>query len=500
MKGAYLIHSVQYGQCIRSPVFPMKSHKRLFIGIGVAVTALLVLPFLIPLGHYIPEIERIASEQLKAPVKVESLSLSFLPLPHLTVKGIAVGKKPFLEVEKAIITPRLTSLFSSQKVISEISLHGVVIGQPLIAKASAWAGKSGGGGPATVRVVRVEARNAFVNLTDFKLRDIDLDLELTPQSGLARALVRADHDHLRATLVWQGSDIAVEIAARDWKLPAGPPLVMSSLNASGTLDPQQGLTLSTIEGWLYDGTVSGKLNVGWSKEWTIAGNLDIRSVEIQPVVALLTKDTTISGRLTANPVVDMRAPSAGQLSEAVDVESDFKVENGILYKLDLSDAAKVLSDKDALKGGQTRFDQFSGHLSVDSAGYYLSKVEIASGVLTADAEMSISPKQELSGRIDVAIKGTSSLLSTPLVISGTAQNPSLYPSKAALAGAAAGTALLGPGLGTAAGIAAVRMTQKLFGGKPHKKAGAAKAQATQQARDQAAAEETKLPSVAHTGR
>ncbi len=444
----------------------MKSHKRLFTGVGAAVAALLVLAFLIPLGHFIPELEQFASAQLKAPVKVESLRLFLLPLPHLTVTGIVVGKKPFLEVEKVIITPRLTSLLSDQKVISEISLRGVVIGQPLLAKASAWAGRSGGGEPATVRVERVKVRDAFVNLPDVRQRQIDVDLELTPESGLAHARVRADHDHLNATLVPLGGEFAVEITARDWKLPAGPPLLMSSLIASGTLDPRLGLTLATIEGHLYDGTVSGNLNVGWSKEWTIAGNLDIRGVEIQPVVALFTKDTTISGRLTANPVVDMRAPSAAQLSDAVDVESDFKVEKGILYKIDLSNAPKVLLNKDALKGGETRFDHVSGHLSVDSAGYYLSKVEIASGALTADAEVSISSKQELSGQIDVALKGTSALVSTPLALSGTVQNPSLYPSKAALAGAAAGTALLGPGLGTAAGMKAARMAEKLFGGKP----------------------------------
>ena len=481
----------------------MKSHKRIVLGAGIVLAALLVAPLLLPLDHFIPEIERIASEQLKAPVKVESLSLFLLPLPHLTVKGIAVGKEPFLEVEKVNITPRLTSLFSSQKVISKISLHGVVIGQRLIGKASTWAGRSGSGEPATVRVERVEVRDAFVNLTDFKLRQIDVDLELTPESGLARARVSADHDHLNATLVPQGRNFAVEMTARDWKLPAGPPLLMSSLGASGTLNPQQGLTLARIEGRLYDGTVSGKLNIGWAKAWAIAGSLAIQGVEIQPIVALYTKDTTISGRLTANPVVDMRAPTAAQLGDALDVESDFKVEKGILYNIDLSNAPKALLNKDALRGGQTQFDNFSGHVSVDSAGYYLSKVEIASGVLTADAEVSISSKQELSGQIDVAIKGTSALVSTPLALSGTVQNPSLYPSKAALAGAAAGTALLGPGLGTTVGMKAARMTQKLFGGKPDsnkKKAEPAKAEATKQAMDQAAAAEKKQPSPVHTGR
>jgi len=177
------------------------------------------------------------------------------------------------------------------------------------------------------------------------------------------------------------------------------------------------------------------------------------------------------------------------------------VEKGILYKIDLSNAPKALVNKDALKGGETRFDNFSGHLSVDPSGYYLTEVEITSGALTADAEVSISSKQELSGQIDIAIKGTSALVSTPLALSGTVQNPSVYPSKMGLAGAAAGTALLGPGLGTAAGMKAARMAQKLFGGKPKKKkAEPAKAQPTTQTKDQAAADEKKQPSPVHTGR
>ena len=479
----------------------MKFHQRIVLGAVIMLAALFVVPLLLPLGHFIPQIERIASAQLKAPVKVSSLSLAFLPFPHLTVEGVAVGQKPFLEVATIVVTPRLTSLFSTPRVISEISMRGVVIGQPLIAKASAWASKSGSTEPAPVRVEHIEIRDAFVNLNDFKLRQIDVELDLTPEGGLASARVHADHDHVKATLVPRGKNFTVDITARDWKLPAGPPLLMTTLSASGTLNPQQGLALPAIEGRMYNGTVAGKLNIGWANEWTIAGNLDIRDVEIQSVVALFTKDTTISGRLTANPVVDMRAPSAAQLSEAVDVESDFKVEKGILYNFDLSNAPKALLNKDALKGGQTRFDNFSGHLGVDSAGYYLTKVEIGSGVLTAEAQVTISSKQDLSGQVDVAIKGTSGLVSTPLALSGTVQNPSLYPSKMALAGAAAGTALLGPGLGTTVGLKAARMTQKLFGGKPTKKKFApAQAETTQQVKDQAATEENKRPSPAHTGR
>jgi hypothetical protein len=452
----------------------MKFRKRWYLGAGIAVALVLVVPFVLPLGRLIPEIERVASEQLKAPVKIESLRLFLLPLPHLSIEGISVGRKPFLQVQKVQVTPRLTSLFSEQKVIREISLRGVVMNQQLISKASAWASHPGSGGPAPVRVERIEIRDANIDFTDFKLRQADVDLELTPEGGLAQAQVRADQGHVIGTLVPRGKDLALNLSAHNWKLPAGPPIVLSSLDASGIVNAD-GLVLSTIDGRLYDGTLAGKLTVGWKTEWTIAGNLDVQQVEIGPVVALFSKETTISGRMIANPTIDMHGPSASQLADAINVESDFKVVNGVLYKVDLAAAPKALLNKDAMKGGDTHFDEFSGHLTVDPGGYHLTGLNISSGVLKAQGELSISPKQELSGRIEVAVKGTSALMSTPLAVSGTVQNPTLFPTKAALAGAAAGTALLGPGVGTAIGMKAGQITERLFSRKPAKKTDPAKA-------------------------
>lgn len=442
----------------------MKFRKRLLIGAGIAVGILVVLPFLLPLGGFIPEIERLASEQVHDPVRISSLRLYIVPLPHLTIGGIEVGSKPYLRVRKVIVTPRLLSLLSQQKVIREISLEDVVIGQKLVGKAAGWAGRSASAGPSIVRVERIEVGNASIDLQDFKLRQVDLALELNDAGGLAQAQLRADQGKLKVTLVPKGREFALELAARNWKLPAGPPLLLTVLDASGTIG-RGGLNLPVIRGQLYEGQVAGKLQVSWKEGWSILGNLDLQQVEIKPVVALFTRDTTISGKLSANPVLEMRAPSAAQLAQALSVEADFKVENGVLYNFDLAAAPKALLDKNALKGGETRFDKFSGHLTVDAQGYHLLDMEIASGVLKAEGELTISPTMELSGLIDASVKGTSALVSTPLAVTGTVQDPILYPSKMALAGAAAGTALLGPGLGTTVGMKAFKLTGKLFGKK-----------------------------------
>ncbi|HAJ72183.1 MAG TPA: AsmA family protein, partial [Methylophilaceae bacterium] len=51
----------------------------------------------------------------------------------------------------------------------------------------------------------------------------------------------------------------------------------------------------------------------------------------------------------------------------------------------------------------------------------------------------------------------------PLNVSGTLDHPVVLPSNAALAGAAVGTAVLGPGVGTSLGIKASKGLDKLKG-------------------------------------
>ena len=70
----------------------MKWLKRLLIILGVLLAAAVAVPFFIPLSAYIPEIEKLASERLHEPVKIQSLHIWLLPTPHASLSGIAVGK------------------------------------------------------------------------------------------------------------------------------------------------------------------------------------------------------------------------------------------------------------------------------------------------------------------------------------------------------------------------------------------------------------------------
>jgi hypothetical protein len=90
---------------------------------------------------------------------------------------------------------------------------------------------------------------------------------------------------------------------------------------------------------------------------------------------------------------------------------------------------------------------------------------MSSGSLKAEGRIDMTPALRLNGALDVDMKGTAGLMSMPLVVSGTLEQPQVRVSGAALAGAAVGTAVLGPGLGTALGVRLGGFMNKLFGDK-----------------------------------
>ncbi len=70
----------------------MKWLRRLLIAFVILLMVAIALPFLIPLDSYIPLLEQHESAALKQPVSIKSIRLAFMPTPHVTIDGIAVGK------------------------------------------------------------------------------------------------------------------------------------------------------------------------------------------------------------------------------------------------------------------------------------------------------------------------------------------------------------------------------------------------------------------------
>jgi len=262
-------------------------------------------------------------------------------------------------------------------------------------------------------------------------------------------------------------DAEVDIKNATVHVPANfqRPLAVEAIKASlsGNLAEYK---LTNIGAKLYGGALSGSVLVR-SANALVNADVALTNMAIQPVVEVFNNELALTGTVDGKAKFSVKLEEFEHFPQNVQLDGAFHIKNGVLGKVDLVQAASNPL-KEGNKGGTTQFDELSGLLSIDAVGYHFRKLKVSSGVMNAEGRLDVSPQQQLSGLLDTDLKGTATLISMPLVVSGTLRDPVLRPTRSALAGAAVGTAILGPGLGTALGIKAGNLLNKLFGKKNEK--------------------------------
>lgn len=446
----------------------MKWFKRLILLLLVLVIAVAIIPLFISLDDYRPEIEKKASEALKTPVRLKSLKLVGLPLPHLAVTGIEIGKGGDIKVGSVTVTPELSSLLSDTRVISSINVADLAISQAGVDRVAALAAAEPdrkGGAPA-VRVREIRLSNAMMRLQKAGFGPFDARIALTAAGTPESARITTRDGKLKITVEPAGRNFNLEVQAKSWRPPAGPPLLFDELLIKGVATLNDA-NLSTVSARMYGGTVNGKSTIGWRKGLQLKGDYNVNGIELRDLVPLFSPKTRLTGRLTARPVFSAHAASADQLRNALKLDTPFDIRDGVLHGIDIQKAATSLITKDS--SGQTRFETLSGHFAMERGTQHLTGLKVASGSLAADGNVTIAPNKALSGRINAQVKaGSIAAASVPLNISGTVDNPRALPTGATVTGAAVGTAILGPGVGTSVGAKIGGWADSLFGGDKKK--------------------------------
>jgi len=447
----------------------MKRLRRIGALLGAIVLVLAAVPFFITLDDYIPQIEREASARLGETVRIRSLRAAALPLPHLTVRGITVGASEEIKVGKVTVTPDLWTLFDSTWVIKSIEIDGLMLTRAALRKIPTWVPVGSKGEkrtqPSSIWLESIVLDDAVIELEDAAFGPFDARLSFSWVGSLESVSLATRDGAFTAVVRPQQSSYLIEASANRWILPVGPPIHFDELTVKG-IATAKGASFSDMSARLYGGIVNGRVVLGWQKGVQLKGSAVVTQVEIASLLKALGRPQILSGRLNARPVFSGSAADSGKLLETVRMDAPIDVQNGVLRGVDLGKAASSLLDRDAGKGGETRFDHLSGHLSLRDGTRRLTQLSVASGSLEADGYVTISPGDELSGRIKTSVKaGSIAAVAVPLNVSGTLDSPLLYPTGGTVAGAAAGTAVLGPVFGTAIGAKVGQWFESLFGNK-----------------------------------
>lgn len=442
----------------------MKWVKRLGIGLALLLAVLAALPFVISVDDYRPRIEREISLRLKEPVSIARLRAFMLPSPHVTADGITIGKTGDVKVAKLIIAPDVWSLMGDTKVIRHVELSGVRLTQDGIDKLAVL-GKTDASAPsrpAAVRVSRVKVDDATVLYGKSAFGPFDATISLNEHSAPEQIAVATQDGKFIANVKPEGSRYVIEMSAKAWRLPVGPPVLFDELTIKGIATVADFRTTSA-SARLLGGAVSGNATLSWGKGVQLRGNFDVNQLDVAAAAALFSASTRISGRLNAKPVISANTATFGHLAAALRVETPFQIHSGVLRGVDIRKAASSLLTKDS--SGETRFDQLSGFLVAERGTQRFSNLRVASGAFSADGNVTIGADRSLTGRLNAQL-GTGSVTAAvvPLNVSGTLDSPIVLPTGAAVAGAAVGTAILGPA-GTAVGAKIGNWAEGLFGRK-----------------------------------
>lgn len=444
----------------------MKKYKKILIVSGLVISVLIILPFLIPVQTYLKEAEKIASEKLGVPVVIGGGHLAFLPSPRIVLTDISIGKEQEAQFGKVVAIPTLSTLFSDTRVI-DINISKPVIKQAaldIIAVLSAK--KPEEDTPSPVNIHHININELELVWPNSKYPLLNIDATLKDGSHLESAIVETQDGKVKINITPDGDEQLVVVAIDNWTSPVGLPLLIDAAKLEGHLKGSR-LDIPNIDVAFYNGKLTGNAVLDWQKGWKLNGKVKVDKLAVKGPSSLVSKKVYLSGNLFGNGDFSSNAKEAGGIADNLQANFKFKVNDGVLHGVDLVKMASLLV-KQTEKGGETQFEEFSGLLNMNGKQYHLKDIKISSGMLTGTGQVKVKPNKALDGTIEVDVKSGMGLASIPLDVSGTVSEPVVLPSKAAIAGAVAGTAVLGPGVGTSLGVkagSAVNKIKDLFGSK-----------------------------------
>jgi len=402
-----------------APVKKKYRRKRSIVGplifaviaaIGIGIVALAV----VPMRGYAQKVEKTMSGWLQDDVQIASLKFGYVPTPHLKVEGVSIGKQFDAKAKVGRIYVDLGSLFGDRPKINSIELDGVSLSTEAVRRIPLWAkvqGKEGAISSIKLSNVTLEVRPA--------IEPFNATLTFTKEGALDRAsLSAASGWTLAAKPIEKGMDI--DFSGRNWTLPVGVPLQVSSVQLKGTIEGDQ-LIVPEFEASVMEGKVNGTLRASWEKGVRLESDLALARLQADQFIGAFTKNIAITGKLDGNFNFVAEAANAETLFAAPAVKGKFKLSEGSVSNVDL--VAVMQSDAAGQRAGVTKFAELTGELTSAEQRSSFRQVNLQGGVLRGTGSFDVGSNGSLAGRASLEIRSQVAQDRGSFGISGTVSRP-----------------------------------------------------------------------------
>lgn len=432
----------------------------------VLVAGVVAAPFLVPLKSFAPQIGELAAMRLGHPVRFDDLRLSLWPTPGATAQGVRIGKAGEIAIDAVHLELDPRTLLDDTPTITQVRARKVALNRAgtdiirgLLRRTAAAPTRAGSGRGA--RLERVVIEDIKLDHPGLQLPAFDLALHLASGEPRWQAVFTARDGGVRLVMTPRAQDgIALEAQATHWRVPVSSiDLRFDALTAQGVLHGDR-LALKRVHAMLYGGRVTGEATLGWAARWDLRATIDLHGVDVAKLQRALRRPAKLTGRLSAQAKLRSRAGRFGALAQGLALDAPFHVDEGTLGGVDLEKAAD--STGNAVAGGETRFEEFTGTLSVRGRLRRVEHFCARSSTLVAGGHVEVDAREHLSGRLDVSVANTAGLVRVPVRLSGTSSDPVATPSQSVSLGAIIGTLFM-PGVGTAVGASLANLMEGRVG-------------------------------------
>lgn len=395
--------------------------KRGLLSACVLILLVLVaLPF-INLGFLIDSMQARLAQTIGEPVAINTLHVAIWPQPHLVLDNVRIGNNADIQAESIRIYPVISSLLAETKTLRAIEIEAIALDENNAQRPVAWFKNASQ--PGHVKLEHIALHKVALIWQGWTLPIFAMDIELNAMGGMQSAKLKTEDGHLGVEAITSNNGLMLDLAANDWQLPLGSPVVFTELKAKGLLTDKR-LQLNEIEGRLYDGTIKAIMNVHWNNGWSGNGKFDVAQIDLAQVMPVFTDSIGMEGKLTANALFSLQADILGQLFEAPSISSHFDSTQGEIKGVDLIRAIQA-SNKQKVISGTTAFDHFSGNLILENKHYQFRELMLKANQLQAQGEADIFANQEISGKIDIKLATPSRRLQSLIFLTGKLAQPLL---------------------------------------------------------------------------
>jgi hypothetical protein len=364
------------------------------IGAGVAN--------LVPLDK--AEYEKAASEALGVPVKIGAARLRVLTGVEYRLENVDLGGG-LLKAAEVRAVPQLASMVTGDKFYARVELHGATLQQQALGAAL-----FGGMKLDEVRVGRVVADGLKL---EGPLALPALDVDATLGAGGRLASIKLSGEGVTGLITPREAAVGFDIAMGSFIVPFVPQMTLTDFGAKGSAD-REGMTLSTFDGRLLDGTVVGSARLQWGADWSVQGQVEGRTMNAGMFAPLLVSE----GRFDGKGRFTMSGSEPAKLHESLRLGGSFAVRKGQLASFDLS---RALQSTSAQASGRTPFTDLEGEATYAAGALALRDLKLGAGLLRAAGTLDVDPKGALSGRVSAELRN----LRGTYYIGGTLAAPQL---------------------------------------------------------------------------